>query len=155
MAQDPDVQLDLKSQAIHGISISATRMRGRDLRAVLTNVTDCIQQYAVQSIVAHDIVADLTLLVNEAVRCGLSPSAFMPVQRLFCTKLASVAHCAIPINGRALWKWPNLQECFHKFVTDGSNTEEKKHHDPRDDVEMCRCVYESITCTPPSEGVVE
>lgn len=168
VTQDPGVTLDAKSEAIHGISVSATQQWGRDLRTVLTNLTDCIQQYSVQSLIAHDIVADLTLLVNEAVRCGLSPSVFMPVQTLFCTKLApgcyrrlshtnkscddsripTVALCAIPmVRNHSSWKWPKLKECFQVCVM--GNDERNKNqltkvHDPREDVDMCRCIFEQI-----------
>ena len=125
-----------------------TQAVGNALHLVLTNFSRDMHAYGVECLVGHDVVSDVTLLVNEAVRCALSPSTFLPVRRLICTKLASIGLCAIPLHGAggAKMKWPKLTETY-RHCGGGADTDEDiapANHDARHDVRRCGVIIERL-----------
>lgn len=110
---------------------------------MLTNLSECIRNFGVTTLVAHNITSDVALLVQEGMRCSIPPSKLLPVQHLICTQLATVAVCGLPLSGSPVgYKWPKLKESF-VAVTDG--LQKNIHgHDAREDVAMCRLILESL-----------
>lgn len=157
VAPPANASLDAISERVHGITPEAARRSGRALRKVLDDFLRAVNTHDCIAIVAHDVVGDATLLVSEAIRSGLDPSACRALRRLLCTKLLGAARCRIPmprhpcdelmrqLNGAApddtpAVKWPSLAECC-AILPRCKVVSHYPPHDARGDVERCRLVF--------------
>ena len=165
----PDVHLDELSFQIHHIDLHTLQLEGSDLKDVLLKLHSHLHHYSPMAIVGHDVVNDLVLLVNEAIRVNLSLKTLFPLHRLLCTKLATIAVCAIPLprhlrhdfpcdrilkrfgqlkkdelvmsNKKQSFKWPNLEESYKIVVNSKTRHKKNKFNEPLHDArgDVARC----------------
>ena len=134
-----DCVVDNVSFGIHGISREYADLVGKSIASVLCHVASDLQSALV--IVAHDVHADVKVLVDEATMANDARMLQLLLSRSFlCTKLMTVAvmRMKMPSKVNAIgWKWPSLKESY-AFATNGLTYNE---HNPVDDVIACMQVF--------------
>lgn len=127
--------VDERSIGVHGITNGQATDMGQPLHDVLQQTMRDIKNATAMA--AHDIHADMKILVDEAVDTGVSELLrFLASTTLLCTKLITtrILRMKMPRNVDALgWKWPSLREAY-AYATDGQKYDE---HNPIADVIAC------------------
>ena len=129
---------DPRSQRIHGLTPDDISTHGEDVVGVLNLLVELVDQVGV--VAAHDISADIAVVVSEAVRVGhTNIMCSLYNARHICTKIESTSLCRIPlahhIGPQTCWKWPSLWEAVQVLLGDAPT--ERTHHSCPDDVRMC------------------
>lgn len=103
--QPPDMDPDPKSIEIHGITPEVSwNSGGCALQDVLARLFGCLEGFLPRSVVGHDVVGDINLLVSEAIRCGMVvPDA---LRFLVCTRMLATTRCAIPLPSHLRYPFP-------------------------------------------------
>jgi hypothetical protein len=104
-------RMDHNSTRIHGISVHESQHKGKPLLRVLSILRETIEQYKPTVIVGHDVVGDAILLINECIRCGLSPDQLFQgaLRELLCTKQMTIGECCIPLPRHLTHLYPHDQ----------------------------------------------
>ena len=155
--QPTSIGLDNASEKVHGISVSMSQLYGKHLYKVLQRLFAVLKDVQPDAIVGHDIVMDVRLLINEALRVGIDVRTLNLFGRLLCTRELTTAHCRLPLpnhlryeypcdkiletwqtdppcHSMPLYKWPTLNECYGLLVSPDAST--LHHiHDARCDVQ--------------------
>lgn len=128
---------DARSCRVHGLTAERVVATGTDVHDVLTCLHDLT--HGADALVAHDIAADLSVLVTESVivghKCLLQRVSAMPQ---VCTKIESTAICGIPLLGPTVcsgWKWPSLVDVAKTLI--GEDMRRDSHHSCPDDTRVC------------------
>ena len=128
---------DARSWRVHGLSTESVAATGADIHDVLTCLYHVLHD--ADALVAHDIAADIGVLVTECVmvehRCLMQ--RVCTIQQI-CTKVESTAICGIPLLGPTVcsgWKWPSLVEAAKTLL--GEDMRRDGHHNCPDDMRMC------------------
>lgn len=117
---------------VHGITTSMAMEKGEDLRTVLTDFSDRIDE--AQALVGHNISFDECIVGAEFERLRMMTSLFLKPK--YCTMKSSAAYCRLP--GKNGFKSPRLSE-LHRilFGRDFDNA-----HDAMADVEAtAKCFW--------------
>lgn len=109
-----DFVIPEEASMIHGITTERARREGKPL---VTVIDEFMQDFEnVICLVAHNIEFDQNIIGAELCRLNRSYDSFMYHKETICTMLSSTDYCAIPsINGHDDYKWPKLQELYHKL----------------------------------------
>lgn len=128
---------DARSGRVHGLTPVAVS-NGDDVVVVLDRLTHMMGN--ADALVAHDITADVGVLVTEAVAVS-HHSALQSLTGIVhvCTKVESTAICSIAMPSIAAWKWPALRETVQMLL--GEDMDRSTHHSCPDDVRMCARVF--------------
>lgn len=102
-------QIPLSSTRIHSITQSSALSTGHDLKTVLTNLSDSIQN--AQVLVGHNIEFDLNVIGAELYRMNINNS--LSSKKKFCTMKSTKEFCAI--SNSYGYKFPTLQELYYKI----------------------------------------
>lgn len=125
---------DARSTRVHGLKPEDVAALGRDVVEVFAVLIELLGK--VDAIAAHDINADVAVLVTEAVSESRADvvEALCSVRHI-CTKTESTAVCSIPLPNLTGWKWPSLTEAVTTLTGDTPCT--RTHHDCAEDTRMC------------------
>ena len=133
---------DTRSQRVHGLTRKDISTHGEDVVAVLDLLVRLVDHVGV--VAAHDIGADIAVIVSEAVRSGHTDTVCsLHNARHICTKIESTPLCRLPfashIGPPTCWKWPSLIEAVQVLL--GDAPVERIRHSCPDDVRMCSRVF--------------
>ena len=118
---------------VHGITTEKAQCEGKPLREVIEAFLKDAQQ--TKCIVGHNISFDQKVVGAELYRLGI-PDTISTVKSL-CTMQAGTDYCKIP--GYYGYKWPKLQELYHKLF--GCDFEDA--HDAMADITATKkCFFE-------------
>ena len=134
--------VDEQSFRVHGITTEQAAELGQPLHNVLQQTVCAIK--GASAIAAHDVHADINLLVDEAVSTNCTALLYhLASTKMLCTKLLTtrILRMQMPQNVDAPgWKWPSLREAF-AYATGGQKYNE---HNPMADVLACVHVLQSL-----------
>ena len=121
---------------IHGITTERANMEGAELKIVLAEFKNLIEQ--ADFLVAHNISFDEKIMGAEFLRKNM-PN-LLESKKTICTKEIATDFCAIPnTNGRTSFKWPKLAELHKKLF----GKEFKDSHNAMADVSATsKCFFE-------------
>ena len=109
-----DFVIPEEASMIHGITTERARREGKPLATIIDEFMQDFEN--VICLVAHNIEFDQNIIGAELCRLNRSYDSFMYHKETICTMLSSTDYCAIPsINGHEDYKWPKLQELYHKL----------------------------------------
>ena len=131
---------DARSARVHGLTAKEVAGSGTDVELVLTKLATLM--LSVDALVAHDITADVAVLVTEAVMVS-HHSALEALIRIshVCTKIESTSLCSIPLCNISGWKWPSLVEAGKTLLGEDWRRDIATHHSCPEDVRMCSRVF--------------
>ncbi|MGN0186418.1 MAG: leucine-rich repeat protein, partial [Paludibacteraceae bacterium] len=123
-------------ERLTGISYSRARSEGKDLKQVLTAF---MQQFnAVKHIVGHNIDFDLHIVGAELYRKNLPVNTILS-KPYTCTMRSTIDFCKLPPFTYGSWKFPKLQELYHKLF----GTQFAQAHDAMNDIRATKqCFFE-------------
>jgi DNA polymerase III epsilon subunit-like protein len=123
----------LDAQRVHGISTDRALKEGKPLQDVLGELSAAVEK--AQTIIAHNMKFDGSVLAAEYLRLGLTPPFHH--KRLVCTMVDSTAFCRLP--GPYGYKWPTLPE-LHRVLF---QSEYLETHEAGADAAACaKCFFE-------------
>lgn len=96
--------IPIEASNIHGISTEKANNEGRDLKTVLLEFNDLIEQS--EYIIAHNISFDEKIIGSEFIRKNIFTN--FEKKKKLCTMKSATNYCRIP--GYYGFKWPKLEE---------------------------------------------
>ena len=123
--------------AIHHITTEHAMQVGEPLRDVLGEFKRDLLK--AEKIVCHNVEFDQHIVGAELYSMDMEYKALMNKTSI-CTKLVSTNFCALPnTNGHSGYKWPSLQELYHKLF----NKDFEDAHDALADITATKdCFFE-------------
>ncbi len=100
---------------IHGISNERANEEGEDLKSILLQFAEVINQTTY--LCGHNIEFDINIIGAEFLRCGL-PNIFEGKQVIDTKNDDTTEYCAIPGGKGGKFKWPTLTELYSKLFND-------------------------------------
>jgi DNA polymerase-3 subunit alpha len=101
---------------VHGITTERALAEGHDLQGVMNEFVEAVKQ--TKYLCGHNIEFDLSIVGAEFIRLGMSD--FFAGKPVIDTKNDDVTEfCAIPGGRGGKYKWPKLEELYHKLFNQG------------------------------------
>lgn len=141
---------DGRSRRIHGIDCMNPPDVRLDIITAIETLFQYLEHHQVDALVGHGIAGDVSLILSEALYCGMSANSFPKAFRqILCTKVATLHICAIPLPGGQVgqngYKWPRLKEAQAVLCGADGDPSEGYPHDPSFDVSVCQDVWLMLT----------
>ncbi len=125
------------SEKIHGISTERASKEGHPIEFILSEFKKAIND--VHIIVGHNIEFDNSIVGSELLRLG--ETNILPDKKSIDTKIVSTNYCALPGGRGGNYKWPTLEELYHKLFNETFNA---AHNASADVQATARCFFELI-----------
>lgn len=130
----------VRATEIHGITKEQVDMFGDRIENVLTRFMFDLAK--VETLVAHNIQFDVSILASEMFRLGVTNEAEALLSKpTHCTKLLGTPICKLVSFRKTMYKWPKLDELYeHLFHESFPNA----HHALCDVYATVKCYIELI-----------
>jgi DNA polymerase-3 subunit alpha len=138
------------AEKVHGISTDKAIKEGYGLPFVLDEFEKDLEN--TRLVIGHNIEFDLNILAAEFLR--LKRNNLLEKTPDLCTKIETTDFCQIPGGRGGSYKWPTLNELYHKLFSEGFD----EAHNASADVaaeETAEAPAETVEETPVEEPVAE
>lgn len=129
--------IPFNAEKVHGISTQMARERGYPIEEVLNKFGETIHKCS--HIIGHNIEFDLKIAGSEFLRNGLNN--LLDNKIVVDSMVESTQYCALPGGRGGSFKYPSLNELYHKLFTE---TFTEAHNATADVAATARCFLELI-----------